>query len=54
MQGEKYFRNQTWKRRELHAVGVGLDPKVIAEQLEQHCQNKKREKEDSTLFRGIK
>ncbi|KAL7540818.1 hypothetical protein ACHAXR_012686 [Thalassiosira sp. AJA248-18] len=42
---EKKERKQTRKRRELHAVGGGLDPKLAAERLEQR-RNKKRQKND--------
>jgi len=49
MRREKNIRKQTRKRRELHAVGGGLDPKVAAERLEQRRQNKKRKKEGSNL-----
>lgn len=42
IQRERNIRKQTRKRRELHAVGGGLDPKVAAERLEQRRNTKRR------------
>jgi len=42
---EKKLRKQKRKRRELHAVGGGLDPKQAAERLEERRSKKKQKKD---------
>mmetsp|Transcript_18992 Transcript_18992/g.29244 ORF Transcript_18992/g.29244 Transcript_18992/m.29244 type:complete len:274 (-) Transcript_18992:432-1253(-) len=46
MQRERKNRKRTRQRRELHAVGGGLDPQVAAQRLEQRRRNKKRKKDE--------
>lgn len=45
---EKKMRKQKRKRRELHAVGGGLDPQQAQERLEEHRRNKKQKKANSS------
>ena len=47
MQRERKIRKQTRKRRELHAVGGGLDPKAAAERLEKRRDKKRRRRDQA-------